>query len=92
MVAIAATSDSRQSDSDDDFHDTAEDAESLKEIKVPHQQETSSKGKTLSMPPVRYFAKLFWPHGQLPNCFKVDVFYFQNIPTEIYKVYILFML
>ena len=37
-------------------------------------------------PPSCYLAKLFWPRGELPSSFKVDVYYIENIPTEIYKV------
>ncbi|XP_065887091.1 uncharacterized protein [Dysidea avara] len=69
---------------DDEFHDTLEDI-SLSSLKV-HRQRSSPKGKTLRMPPVRYLAKLFWPRGQILNSFRVDVYYLQNLPTELYKV------
>ncbi|XP_065887148.1 uncharacterized protein [Dysidea avara] len=92
MVAIAASSKCRltatESD-DDDFHEAIEDVELLGASNV-RQQETFSKGKTINMPLSRYLAKLFWPRGQLPNSFRADAFYLQNIPTELYRVDILY--
>ncbi|XP_065887107.1 uncharacterized protein [Dysidea avara] len=89
LVAIAASSDSRQTNHES--HETLEYHNTVKIFETPcapemHQQQTSVKGKTPSMPPGRYLAKLFWPRGQLPNSFRADIFCLQNIPTEIYKV------
>ena len=85
MVAIAASFDAKQNESDEEYQDTVQNFESCSVPKV-HQQAMSSKAKTVTMPPARYLAKLFWPGGQLPDSFTTDVFYLQNIPTEIYKV------
>ena len=39
-----------------------------------------------TIPPVCYLAKLFWPRGELPSSFRADIYYLQNLPTELYKV------
>ena len=90
MVAIIAgpefTRDSEKEevtegyDSDDDFQDAPEDVESLG---------TSTNGiyHSLKMPPTCYLAKLFWPCGELPSSFRVDIYYLPNLPTELYKVH-----
>ena len=72
------------SDDDDEFHEALEDV-SLSSLKV-QRQGSSPKGKALRMPPVRYIAKMFWPQRQIPDSFRVDVYYLQNLPTELYKV------
>ena len=82
MVAIAASSEARQTESDEEYQDTVQTIESSNTPQVA----VSSKEIKLSIPPARYLAKVFWPHGQLPKSFKADIFYLQNIPTEIYKV------
>ena len=76
-------------DSDDDFQDAAEDVESLgtsdemvASTNGIHHQESSPK----TVPPACFLAKLFWPRGELPRSFRVDVYYMQNLPTELYKV------
>ena len=100
MVAIVASPEythdqedegvSEAFDSDDDFEDAPEDVESLSATNemssngIYHRQK-SSLGK-LKVPPACYLAKLFWPRGELPSSFRADVYYLQNLPTEIYKV------
>ena len=69
---------------DDEFHDTHEEIP-LGSLKL-NRQGSSPKEKTLRMPPVQYLAKMFWPCGQIPNSFRVDIYYLQNLPTELYKV------
>ena len=99
MVAVAAGPDFALDDegvqcnseddyeSDDEFHEALEDVPT-NSLRV-QRQSSSPKGKTLRMPPARYLAKLFWPRGQIPNSFRVDVYYLQNLPTELYKVVVL---
>lgn len=77
-------------DSDDDFQDAPEDIESLgisddmvTPINSHHHQESSSP---ITIPPACFLAKLFWPRGELPRSFKADIYYIQNLPTELYKV------
>ena len=76
-------------DSDDDFQDAPEDVESLGTSTngIYRSQESSPVLKKLKMPPACYLAKLFWPHGELPSSFRVDVYYLPNLPTELYKVH-----
>ena len=79
-------------DSDDDFQDAPEDVESLGTSNgtatngIYHRQRSSPLPKKLRMPPACYLAKLFWPRGELPSSFRADVYYLQNLPTELYKV------
>ena len=79
-------------DSDDDFQDAPENVESLGTSNgmatngIYRHQKSSPLLKKLKMPPACYLAKLFWPRGELPSSFKVDVYYLQNLPTEFYKV------
>ena len=75
-------------DSDGDFQDAPEDVESLgtsdemvASTNAIHYQESSP-----TVPPACFLAKLFWPHGELPRSFRADVYYIQNLPTELYKV------
>ena len=81
--------------SDDEFYEATEDVELLGTTQTTaftlanhklHHQKSSPKHMTLKIPPSRYIAKLFWPRGQLPNCFRADVYYLQNLPTELFKV------
>ena len=79
-------------DSDDDFQDAPEDVESLGTSNgmaasgIYRRQKSSPLLKKLKIPPACYLAKLFWPHRELPSSFKADVYYLQNLPTELYKV------
>ena len=79
-------------DSDDEFQDAPEDVESPGTSNgtatngVYHRQRSSPLSKNLRMPPACYSAKLFWPRGELPSSFRADVYYLQNLPTELYKV------
>ena len=41
---------------------------------------------TQIIPLLRCLAKVFWPRGELPSSFIVDIYYIQNLPTELYKV------
>ena len=41
------------------------------------------------MPIAHCLAKIFWPRGELPRFFKVDIYYIYNLPTELYKVHLL---
>jgi len=80
--------------SDDEFYEAPEDVESLFVAQPAaavsnhrlHHHRSSPKGRRLRMPPARYHAKLFWPSSQLLNSFRVDVYYLQDLPTELYKV------
>ena len=65
-------------ESDDEFHEAAEDVLTL--------DSTPQMYRISKTPPARYLAKLFWPRGQLPNSFIADIVYSHNIPTEIFKV------
>ena len=76
-------------DSDDDFQDALEDVESLgtsdemvASTNLVHYQETYPK----TVPPACFLAKIFWPRGELPRCFRADIYYILNLPTELYKV------
>ena len=40
----------------------------------------------LKNPSARFLAKLFWPRGELPNSFRVYIYYIYCLPTEVYKV------
>ena len=89
---IQCNSEEEMCGSDDEYYEAPEGVESLGTPQTVtnhklHHKKTSPKGKTLKMPPARYLAKLFWPRGQLPNCFRVDVYYLQNLPTEVFKVH-----
>ena len=99
MVAIIAgpefTHDSEKEevtegyDSDDDFQDAPEDIESLctSTNGIYRSQESSPLLRKLKMPLTCYLAKLFWPCGELPSSFRVDIYYLPNLPTELYKVH-----
>ncbi|XP_065887093.1 uncharacterized protein [Dysidea avara] len=88
---IQCNSEEEMCGSDDEYYEAPEGVESLGTPQTVtnhklHHKKTSPKGKTIKMPPARYLAKLFWPRGQLPNCFRVDVYYLQNLPTEVFKI------
>ena len=96
MVAIAASPDyslddegiqcSYEEDDDgDEFHEALEDVQAISAPKIHHQR-SSPREKQLEMPPARYLAILFWPRGQFYSLFRADIYYLQNIPTELYKV------
>ena len=79
-------------DSDDDFHDAPENMDSCgisdvvaTEDAYQHQSNLPVQ-KKLELPPARYLAKTFWPRGELPSSFRVDIYYVQKLPTELYKV------
>ena len=74
-----------ESDDGDEFHEALEDVQAISAPKI-HRQRSSPREKQLEMPPARYLAILFWPRGQFYSLFRADIYYLQNIPTELYKV------
>ena len=80
--------------SDDEFFEAPEDVESIVSTQVAEarvmnhrlQRQHSMPKEKIRIPSARYLAKSFWPCGQLPDSFRVDIYYSQNIPTELYKV------
>ena len=77
MLAVAAGSITREIKSAEFYYAPGDDASC---------NSKSYTGMSYGIPSGRYVAKLFWPRGHLPNSFRVDVFYLQNLPTEHYKV------
>ena len=83
-------------DSDDDFHDAPENMDSCgisdvmaTEDAYNYQHQSSLPvQKKLEIPPACYLAKIFWPRGELPSSFRVDIYYVQKLPTELYKVWL----
>ena len=74
-------------DSEDNFHDASDEPlDKMAANGVYHRQRSSPVQKNLQMHPVCYLAKLFWPHGELPSSFRIDIYYLQCLPTELYKV------
>ena len=77
-------------DSDDDFQDALEDVESLgtsdEMVTSPNGIYCHQKSSPKTVPPMCFLAKLFWPRGELPRSFRADIYYIQNLPTELYKV------
>ena len=76
-------------DSDDDFQDAPEDVESLNTLTDDTYQHQKNVQKHYMLPPACFLAILFWPCGEVPSCFRADVLYIQNLPTELYKVTLL---
>ena len=54
--------------------------------RIPSQSWTLWKSNKI--PLAHYLVKLFWPRRELPRTFRADIYYIQNLPTELYKVMI----
>ena len=88
MLAIAATYDCTMGNEGIQYTDKTcqssdDDLQHAESPDISNQQRPSLKCR---MPPTSYLAKSFWPRGQLPSSFRVDIYHLQNLPTELYKV------
>ena len=76
------------SEDEEEFHEAQEVLENTQTTSTPklHSQRSLSKERTIGMPPARYLAILFWPRKHFIGSFRVDIYYLQNLCTEIFKV------